>query len=487
MPSPTCGASDPSATACVPPPGRATRAGLGLLFALFIWLAAPAASVQAQGFGVFEQGACAMARAGATVAHGCGDGSSIYFNPANIVDNDGLVFSAGATMVAAQGDYTSGLTGEVSDLQNSPIFVPHAYLTYKVNPSLATGLGIYVPYGLSTEWKPTFDGAFEGYDSGVQAIYIQPTISYRISERLRVGGGPIVALAGVELNQRQDLSRQEAPTGTPFAQLGVPHHTAFVDVKLEGHNQIGFGANVGATFDATDRLSLAARFTTPIKVTFDGDATFNQIPTGIILPDGTGIDAVLAQTQFSEGTGTLVDQGIETEITFPAQLVLGVSFDATTDLSVMADYQWTSWSDLGAIPLDFEDKNLDQGEPSALDTERELNYDNTHAVRLGAQYDVLDNLEARAGFIFNTAAAPAATVTPLLPENDRTHYTIGLGYRPVDAFEVNAAYQYLGQADRAGRVRDVRPGESVNSLSELNEGLYSFDAHLVGLTLTVHL
>jgi long-chain fatty acid transport protein len=452
---------------------------------LLIWLAAPLSQAHAQGFGVFEQGACAMARAGATVADGCGDGSSIYFNPANIVDNEGTVISLGATMVAAQGDYTSGITGEVSELQNDPIFVPHAYGTYRINDTFSAGLGIYVPYGLATEWKETFEGAFEGYDNGVEAIYIQPTVAYRINDRLTIGGGPIVTVSSVELNQRQDLAQQEVPgsqdpiTGEPllFSQLGVPHHTAFVDVKLKGEHALGFGANIGATYDLSDRFRFAARFTTPIKVTYDGTADFTQIRTDVILPDGTNIDAVLEQTQFSGGA--LRDQSVETEITFPAQLVLGVSVDATTDLTLMADYQWTSWSDLGRIPLNFE--------ADELDTERELNYGNTNAFRLGANYDISEKLAARAGFLFNTAAAPDATVTPLLPENDRTHYTVGLGYRPVDAFEINAAYQYLGQADREGRVRDLRPGEEVESKTAINDGLYSFDAHLVGLTLTVHL
>ena len=38
----------------------------------------------AQGYGLYEQGACAMARAGAAVAAPCEDGSAIFFNPAAI-------------------------------------------------------------------------------------------------------------------------------------------------------------------------------------------------------------------------------------------------------------------------------------------------------------------------------------------------------------------------------------------------------------------
>ncbi len=480
----TCGAERPTAPAWSSPPGRAVRAKLGFLFALLLWLSVPVWSAQAQGFGVYEQGACTMARAGATVAQGCGDGSSLYFNPANIVDNDGTVISVGATSVAAFGDYTSGVTGRVSDLQNDPIFVPHAYGTYEINDALSAGLGVYVPYGLSTEWNPTFEGAFEGYDNGVQAIYVQPTVAYRINERLRVGGGPIVAVSSVELNQRVDLSAQASPFGGTFGALGIPFHTAFADVKLEGSNEIGYGANIGATYDISERVSFAARFTTPVKVTYEGEATFTQVDTNIQFagalgpfPQGTPIDPLLAG-QF-ESDGRLRDQSVETEITFPAQLVLGLAVDATADLTLLADYQWTSWSDLQAIPLDFDVDDLD--------TERELNYGNTNAFRLGAEYSILDYLQARAGYLFNTAAAPPETVTPLLPENDRNHFTAGIGYRPTDLFEINAAYQYLSQTDREGRVRDVRPGENVESLTALNDGLYFFNAHLVGLTLTVHL
>ncbi|MEF8865201.1 MAG: outer membrane protein transport protein [Salinibacter sp.] len=453
-----------------------------------------ASQTLAQGFAVYEQGSCVMARAGAAVANGCGDGSSIYFNPANIANMSGITVSVGGTLIAPQGSYTSGITGRESDLQNDPVPVPHIYATYEASDRLSLGIGTYVPYGLSTEWNPTFEGAFEGYDNSVQSIYIQPTISYQITDRITVGGGPILSVSAVELNQQLDLSQQRARGGdTPgnpdddvfFSELGIPFHTAFGDTKLEATNETALGGNIGVGVRATNRLRFGARFTTPITVEFSGDATFTQRDTGLRLrtalgpniPAGTPVDNVVAG-QFS-GDGSLTAQTIETEITFPAQLVVGTSFDATNRLTVMADYQWTGWSTLGEIPLDFEE--------DALDTERVLNYDNTSAFRVGGQYQALDQLMVRAGYLYNTPAAADASVTPLLPEAARNQFTLGLGWRPVDLLEIDVAYQYLGQNDRLGRVRDARVGEQVGSLSELNEGLYSFDAHLVGLTLTFSL
>lgn len=439
-----------------------------------------------------------MARAGATVADGCGDGSSIYFNPAHVVDAEGVTASLGATVIDASGEFTYDYTarppytGVEVDLQNDPIPVPHGYLTYGLTEKIGLGLGAYVPYGLETNWPVQlaggsyFDGAFEGFNSRIQNIYLQPTVAYQITPKLRVGAGPIVAISSVELRQVLDLSQQTAiPQGPTFGQLGVPFHTAFARVGLEAHNEIGYGANVGVSFQATDRLSVGVRFTTPITISYEGDAEFTQIQTGltvpadivqngqVVIPAGTPIDGLL-QGEFSDGQ--LTSQSVETEITFPYQLVGGVSVQATEKLLLLADYQLTGWSAFDQIPLNFENFG---------ERVREQNYESTHAVRLGAEYALLNELTARLGYLYNTAAAPDEVVTPLLPESDRNQFTIGIGWRPVEQAEINVSYQLLQQNDRRGRVRGPRPGESLTT--DLNQGLYSFGAHLFGTTLTLHL
>lgn len=472
-------------------------------------------SVHAQGFGVYEQGTCAMARAGTGVASGCGDGSSIFFNPAHVAGANGFTASLGATIIDASGEFTYDYAarppyvGVTVDLQNDPIPVPHGYLTYGLTEDLGIGLGLYVPYGLETNW-PTelsdgtfFDGAFEGYSNRVQAIYVQPTIAYQVSPRLRVGGGPIMAISAVELNQLQDLSQVSVPgQSATFGQLGVPFHTAFANSQLEGQNELGFGANLGASYQATDRLTIGARITTPITVSYEGEATFSQLPTDLTFPassplardlngdgspDPTPADLLLA-AQFDENgvldqyqslansSGTLSSQSVDTEITFPLQAVGGLSFQATEQLLLLADYQFTGWSSFDEIPLEFERLG---------DRTREEGYQNTHALRLGAEYDVTDPLTVRGGYLYNTAAAPDEVVTPLLPESDRHQFTIGLGWRPVEIVELNVSYQLLQQNDRRGRVRGAFPGEEVTT--GLNQGVYSFGANLFGATLTLHL
>jgi long-chain fatty acid transport protein len=429
-----------------------------------------------------------MAQAGAGVAAPCGDGSAIFFNPAGLLETSGITISAGATAVIAQGSFTSDYTRTETDLENDPILVPHLYGVWRSSPKLAVGLGVYVPYGLETKWPSDWNGAFEGYNNGLQSIYIQPTIAYQISDRVRVGGGPILGISHVELNQRLDVSQQEVPSdqvpeGTTFGNFGVPFHTAFADGSLEG-DAIGFGGHIGVQVEVTDRIRVGSRFLTPVKFEYEGDADFSQVSTGLTLPTGNPLSpgqnlSLDFALESSFVNGPLVDQSIETELTMPAQFLAGVAVDVTDRLLVKADYQWTGWSSFDTIPLDFEEDELDQ--------QRREGYENTHAVRFGAAYDLTDALTLQGGYLFNEAAAPDRTVTPLLPEANRNHITAGIGWRALDKLEVNVAYQYLGQNDRRGRIRAELPGEDNPTAEELNSGLYSFDAHLIGTTLTIYL
>jgi long-chain fatty acid transport protein len=455
---------------------------VGLLLAAF-----PTSTV-AQGFGVFEQGTCTMGRAGATVAQSCDDGSAIYYNPAGLTGAPGWTVSGGATTIFVNGSFTADRTGEETELQNDPIPVPHVYVRYGINERWAAGVGLYVPYGLATQWpRDDFEGSFLGYNNELQSIYVQPTVAYQLTDRVSVGGGLTVVIGSVELNQQLDLSQQTVPGvtgpgGSPitFGQLGIPLHTAFADAKLDAGGATGVGGNFGVQVQATDWLRLGARYTLPVKLNYSGDATFTQVNTGLTLPAsnpldvpaGTPLDNVVAPS-FQEG-GPLVAQDVETEITMPAQLVAGVSVQATPRLTLLADYQWTQWSVFDEIPLDFE---------IASDDTQIENYGDTHALRLGAEYQVDPAWTLRAGFITHNAAAPDETVTPLLPEAYRNEFAAGAGWQVSPRFDINVAYQYIAQNDRRGRVRELEEGVPI---SEINSGLYGFNAHLVATTLTLH-
>ncbi|MGH2611307.1 MAG: OmpP1/FadL family transporter, partial [Tepidiformaceae bacterium] len=157
--------------------------------ALVALLAVPASGA-AQGFGVYEHGTCAMGRAGVSAARPCDDGSAIFFNPAGLAGLAGTRATAGVTVITASGGFTDDVTLDEFGLDNPTIPVPHAYFTHQLSPRITLGLGGYAPYGLETRWKlDDFQGRFLGYNTELRAIYVQPTLGWQASSKVKLGLG----------------------------------------------------------------------------------------------------------------------------------------------------------------------------------------------------------------------------------------------------------------------------------------------------------
>jgi len=442
-----------------------------------------AGAVRAQGFSVNEHDACTMARGGAGVARPCGGGVAAWYNPAGLVGEPGIQATAGLTFIKPVGGFTDDVSGQTTDLEDILALVPNVYARWGVQPNLALGLSVTVPYGLEIKWPLAFNGRFSAYKTALHSIYIQPTVAYDLMGILSVGGGLDVVISTVDLTQRADAAELPVPGtgGATLSNLGIPIYTDFANADLSASGT-GVGFNFGAQVKFWERLALGVRYLHRVKITYDGDAVFTQIPTGIVLPasnplGGFGsapipLDPVLA-TQFESG-GALASGPASTEITMPGQWQIGLVWNIVDPLLLFADYHRQNWNVFDVLTLDFESATT----PDIVLIE---GYENTHGVRLGGEYAVSEGTRLRAGFLWHSAAAPAATVTPLLPEGERQEYTAGVGFRLFERARADVAYQYLLQQKRRGRVIEASPGENG---ALLNSGLYEFTGHLFGVNLT---
>ena len=446
-----------------------------LLALTFSLVHAPA---HGQGFGIYEHGACVMARAAAGVAQPCEDGSAIAVNPAGIAGREGATLGTGGMLVFGSGEFT-GDNGIQTSLERLVSLVPYGYYVHGASPRLAFGIGGYVPYGLAVEWPLEFEGRFVAFDSTLQTFYLQPTVAYAINRFLSVGGGPTIALSSVELNRREDLATVPlGATGLTFGAL-VDDKTDFATTALSGSWSTGLGLNAGALVTLSERVRIGARYLTSVTVSYDGDATFTPVqesvgvtkdnPLG--LPIGTPLDPLVAQVMAS-----LPNQEASTELEMPAQFVVGASVRATPRLTILGDYQWVGWSVFDTVTLDFDN-------PSTPDERLVQNYHDTSAFRLGGEFELSPQFRLRGGYAYTQAAAPDETVTPLLPEAQRNHVTIGVGWSPRPRMIIDLAYQFVGHADRRGRTVNPPPGEPPTAA--LNSGVYRSRGDLLGLTVTL--
>jgi long-chain fatty acid transport protein len=447
-------------------------------------LAIPSA-LSAQAFGLNELGTCALGRGFANVSGACKDASSIYWSPAATTQLTGWSFYGGIAIIPVNGQFEQDSTGRVFEANPPTAYVPHAYLNYRApNSRLAYGLGFYVPYGLTSQWQDDFPGRFSAQKASIKTFYIQPNIAYRLNDNWSVGGGPIIGHSSVELIQGVDLSQQTLPTGATFGSLGIARYTQFATARLEG-SAVGFGGQIGIAGKLTKNWNVGARYMLPITFKYDdADATFTQVNTNLIIggdvpnpanptgppliPRGTPVD-VLVQPQFASG-GSLVAQKVETEIKHPQQFQVGFEYTGFANWSLEADYAFVGWKSFKELPVTF------QGPASASSRTLIEDYNNSSSIRLGAEYAFKSDIRARAGFAGVSRAAPATTVTPLLPDQERANYALGLTVPVISGFMLDAGYLRVQTPGRRGRI-DERTSRSQTAAS-LNTGVYDLTANI---------
>lgn len=463
---------------------RATR----LWFAAAALAAVPVVPValSAQAFGLNEIGSCAVARGFANTASPCQDGSAIFWNPAATTWMTGWNVSGGIAAIAIRGSFTQDTTRAKFNADVPTQWIPHFFVNYHSPTSRAAwGLGVYVPYGLTSQWKDDFPGRFLAKKATLATVYVQPNVAWKINDNWSIGGGPIYGHSSVELTQGLDLSGFQANPAATFGQLGIATGTEFATAKLKG-SASAWGAQIGVSGKIYNDWKVGARFLTPLEFKYDdADATFTQTNTGLILGadlqapflKGTPIDALVGP-QFQSG-GALVAQKVSTKITHPAQIQAGLAYSGYKNWLLEADYAWVGWKRFDVLPVQF------QG-PAASNSRVLLEqYNNSSAIRLGAEYTTAkDGWKLRGGFAGVASAAPPETVTPLLPEQDRAYWTFGAGIPVMNGWVLDASYAHIFTSGARGRIVDR--SDKVNTTStavQVNSGVYDLSANVFSFTI----
>ena len=456
-------------------------------------LAAPS-SAPAQGFGLNEIGTCAVARQAAITAAPCNDASMIFWNPAAPAAMPGkFSLLIGVAPIGVGGDFTQDTTGTVFKGESPWEFPPHLFMNYSFGErfknafmnKVSVGLGVYVPYGLTSQWGSDFVGRFSAQKASLQTVYVQPNISFEvIPNRLSLGGGPVYGHSSLELNQSLDLADQRLPTGATFGQIGIARGTEFGRAELKGDGD-AWGAHFGAHAKLTENLSFGVRWLFSMFFEYEGDVDFSRVPTALVLsgqlrapngavalPAGTILDTLLAKN-FAAG-GPLVDQGVSTYIKHPGQVQFGLGYSGFEGTQIGVDAEWIRWSDFENLPVTFT------GAAAASSRLLIEDFEDTWAVRVGAEKNFKglfrNGFTGRLGYSFVQGAAPDETVTPLLPDQDRNNYGIGVGIPLGGRWAFDASYLKVDTQGRRGRLVE-RPSRTI-AAEELNSGFYRLDANI---------
>jgi long-chain fatty acid transport protein len=365
---------------------------------------------RASGFQVNLQGQkqIGMGHAGTGLAL---DQASIFFNPGALSHLRRNGFSVGVSPLISKTAYLEPQPGNASARTDNPLGTPfQVYASWGAEESpLRFGIGVYTPYGSSVNWGTSWQGRFGLNELTLQAIFIQPTVSYRITDKIGFGAGFVYGTGNVNLQRSIPLEGNE---GEGHAEL---------DGKASG---IGF--NAGLYVQATDKLSLGLTYRSKVEMEVeDGDAIFTT-------PSAQPVASRFPNTQF------------DATLPLPANTTLGVGYKANDKLTLALDIQHVQWSAYETLRFDYATKVND-----ADFTASPRNYKDSFACRLGGQYQATGKLTLRAGVYYDQTPVKDGYLTPETPDSDAIGSSVGLSFQITEKLGVDASFLYVNRKERS--------------------------------------
>ncbi|MBL7934458.1 MAG: outer membrane protein transport protein [Bacteroidia bacterium] len=355
-----------------------------------------------QGFQVNLQGQKQQGMGGAGTAY-MQDASSLFFNPGGASFVHGNSVNAGVTPTIARGAFLDESTQTVSRT-NSPVSTPFAaYGLFEVKDSskLKIGLAIYTPFGSTVQWEENWTGRFALTRLELRAIFFQPTISYRITDKIGIGAGFVYANGRVNLQKDIPL---------------VDGNGTYGHAELAGKAN-GYGFNAGIYFKPIEKLSIGLTYRSKVEMKVnEGDATFN-VPAS-------------ASANFPSGKFT-------SKLPLPNVTTLGLAYKINSKLDVALDINYVGWKAYDTLSFDYENNTT-----SLIDTKSARRYKNTFAFRGGAQYKITHLFAARLGLAYGITPVQNGYVTPETPDANRINYTAGLGYELGKHLKIDVSFLF---------------------------------------------
>ncbi len=158
--------------------------------------AAVAGQASAAGFQLLEQNASGIGNAYAGSAAVAENASTIFFNPAGMTQLQAREASVGLSLVrptfkfSNQGSSTGALSGSgTGNDAGSWAFIPNGYLSWGLSKDLYVGVGFGAPFGLVTEYDNPWLGGAQAIKFDIKTYNINPSVAYRINDKVSVGGG----------------------------------------------------------------------------------------------------------------------------------------------------------------------------------------------------------------------------------------------------------------------------------------------------------
>ena len=406
-----------------------------------MFFATPIAA-QAAGFALIEQSGSGMGNAFAGGGAVAEDASTIFFNPAGMTYVQGTQIVGAAHLIKPSAEFNGTISptgkpvgengGDIGDLA----FVPNLYFKMDLSDTVKLGVGVSAPFGLKTEYEPTWKGRFHAIKSELKTININPAVAFKVNDQLSLGAGLSAMWAQAELTNAVN-----------FGGFGEGSS------KVKGDDW-GFGYNLGAIYQATADTRVSAAYRSKINQTLEGDVTF-------ALPN----PALAAAAPNSAATA---------KVALPETFSMSAFSRIDDKWDVMGDITWTRWSQFKELKVVRSNGAVLGGAATPE------NWSNTLRYSIGANYRYSEAIKLRAGLAFDEEAISDQFRTARIPGNDRKWLSLGAGWKISPNSSIDVGYSHLFIKDAS---IDSSKNEPVAAKGVLR-GTYDGSVDILSLQLT---
>ena len=365
----------------------------------------------AEGYSLYEYSARGIALGGATMARKP-DPSAIAHNAALIARLPGVHLMGGFTTITPSGSMETRVGGvtDRSDLKPGTWVVPHFYYTHQLNDSFTIGVGEFSRFGLGFEYSHDWPGRYNIYRVALDTFSINPVIAWAVTDSLSLAAGIELVHVNLDLQKR-----------VPVIMGGT--QVAEVDSNIQDASDTNFGFNLAAHYQFNEQWAAGFQYRSKVRVHSYGDAEFSLI---------SGNPAVMAN--FPNGSAHAV-------VTLPDSFAGGVSYSPIPELSIEVGAIYTRWSSFDNLNINF---GTGLPQHNSVSTR---NWRDVWRLNVGVEYEPLDWLALRVGYVFDQSPMPGNHEDYLVPTDDRHIFSLGSGFKYCD-WTLDLAYGYIMPGDR---------------------------------------
>lgn len=349
-------------------------------------------TAHAAGFALIEQNASGLGNAYAGQAAVAQDASTVFFNPAGLTQLEGRQVVVAGHLIAPSAKLTVDPSSSLAVNGNGgdggvTAFVPNFYYAMDMKPDLKFGIGVNAPFGLATEYDAPWAGQRGAVKSELKTYNINPSLAWKLNDRLSLGIG--LNWQRIEAELTQALDNSLAP--------------AISTMKGDDSN---WGWNAGLLWSPDGATRLGLSYRSQIKHELEG---------------------TLAPFNFP----------IVAALTLPETVSLSLFRPMSPTWDVLADVTWTGWNSFDELRV----RHAVSGATLSLVDE---SWKNVWRYSVGVNYHANNKITWRAGLAYDQAPVPdAAHRTPRIPDADRTWVAIGGQYRLSPKANIDFGYAHL--------------------------------------------